>query len=155
MPPRAKSTEGSTEPPRRSTRIASQPQIAVEPAAPKAARKASSSKKRVAEEPVEDSGAEASKKVGSLFSTLPTRDVADARSNLCQAKADDAADVEMAVAEESAALAVAAALGPIAIGDTLPSLVLKNEKGEDVQIADLAKDKGVVLFLVPKADTGE
>jgi hypothetical protein len=33
-------------------------------------------------------------------------------------------------------------------------LTLKNEKGEDIQVADLANEKGVVLFLVPKADTG-
>lgn len=35
----------------------------------------------------------------------------------------------------------------------LPAVVLKNEKGEDVNVQDLAKEKGVVLFLVPKADT--
>ena len=29
----------------------------------------------------------------------------------------------------------------------------KNEKGEDIQAADLANDKGVVFFLVPKAET--
>jgi len=45
-------------------------------------------------------------------------------------------------------------LPPIDIGDSLPSLVLKNEKGEDVQVSDLATENGVVLFLVPKADTG-
>src|ERR1700722_18651382 len=39
------------------------------------------------------------------------------------------------------------------IGDSLPSLMLKNEKDEDVDIASLASEKGVVLFLVPKADT--
>lgn len=41
----------------------------------------------------------------------------------------------------------------IDIGDSLPTLTLKNEKNEDIQIADLASEKGVVLFLVPKADT--
>lgn len=35
----------------------------------------------------------------------------------------------------------------------MPSLVLKNEKADDIQIADLAAEKGVILFLVPKADT--
>jgi len=126
------STEGaSAEPPRRSTRIASQPQTPVEPA-PKPARKASSSKKRVAEEPAEEKEAEAAKK----------------------AKAADVPDVTMAeVTEESAEPAVAATLSPINIGDSLPSLILKNEKGEDVQVADLTKEKGVILFLVPKADT--
>lgn len=44
-------------------------------------------------------------------------------------------------------------LKPIDIGDALPSLTLKNEKDEDVEISTLAAEKGVVLFLVPKADT--
>ena len=35
----------------------------------------------------------------------------------------------------------------------MPDLTLKNEKGEDVQVAELAAEKGVVFFLVPKADT--
>ncbi|KAF9459257.1 peroxiredoxin Q [Collybia nuda] len=44
-------------------------------------------------------------------------------------------------------------LASIDIGDVLPMLTLKNEKNEDIQVADLASEKGVVLFLVPKADT--
>lgn len=40
-------------------------------------------------------------------------------------------------------------------GETLPSLVLKNEKGEDIDTASLIAEQGVVLFLVPKADTRE
>ncbi|KAF5354054.1 hypothetical protein D9756_006970 [Leucocoprinus leucothites] len=47
----------------------------------------------------------------------------------------------------------AEALAPIDIGDTLPSLVLKNEEGNDLQVADIAKERGAVVFLVPKADT--
>jgi hypothetical protein len=39
------------------------------------------------------------------------------------------------------------------IGENLPSITLKNEKEEDVDVGDLAKEKGIVLFLVPKADT--
>jgi thioredoxin-dependent peroxiredoxin len=41
----------------------------------------------------------------------------------------------------------------IDVGDTLPTLILKNEKNEDIQIADIASERGVVLFLVPKVDT--
>jgi peroxiredoxin Q/BCP len=41
------------------------------------------------------------------------------------------------------------------VEETLPSLVLKNEKGEDVDTASLTAEQGVVLFLVPKADTRE
>jgi len=44
-------------------------------------------------------------------------------------------------------------LKTIEIGDSLPSLTLKNEKNEDINVADLTAEKGVVLFLVPKADT--
>jgi peroxiredoxin len=46
-----------------------------------------------------------------------------------------------------------AKLSPMAVGDTLPSFVLKNEKDEDVDVKSLTEDKGLVLFLVPKADT--
>lgn len=42
---------------------------------------------------------------------------------------------------------------PIDVGDSLPSLTLKNEKGEDVDVSTLTAEKGVILFLVPKADT--
>jgi len=45
------------------------------------------------------------------------------------------------------------ALSLIDIGGNLPDLILKNEKGEDIQVANLASEKGVILFLVPKADT--
>jgi peroxiredoxin Q/BCP len=34
-------------------------------------------------------------------------------------------------------------------------LTLKNEKDEDVDVSTLAAEKGVVFFLVPKADTRE
>lgn len=47
----------------------------------------------------------------------------------------------------------APAVETIEIGGSLPNLTLKNEKGEDVPVAELAADKGVVFFLVPKADT--
>jgi peroxiredoxin Q/BCP len=45
------------------------------------------------------------------------------------------------------------ALAPINIGDTLPSYILKNEQGEDIDVAKLAEEKGVVIFSIPKADT--
>jgi len=38
------------------------------------------------------------------------------------------------------------------IGDTLPEITLKNEKEEDVNVKELA-EKGLVMFVVPKADT--
>lgn len=50
---------------------------------------------------------------------------------------------------------MAPSLDPIDIGDSLPSFTLKNEKEEDVDVASLAEEKGVILFLVPRADTRE
>jgi peroxiredoxin Q/BCP len=55
--------------------------------------------------------------------------------------------------EEQTGAEAAEKLAPIDIGDSLPNLTLKDEKNEDIQIADLASEGGVVLFLVPKADT--
>ena len=46
-------------------------------------------------------------------------------------------------------------LAAIDIGGTLPSYTLKNEKDEDVDVSTLTAEKGLVLFLVPKADTRE
>lgn len=56
-------------------------------------------------------------------------------------------------ASSSAAPPAAAAKTTVDIGDTLPSLAVKNEKSEDVETSTLVVEKGVVLFLVPKADT--
>ncbi|KAI6097878.1 thioredoxin-like protein [Pisolithus sp. B1] len=71
---------------------------------------------------------------------------------------DDDGDVPMtdsAPAASSSAVPPppAAAKTTVDIGDTLPSLAVKNEKGEDVETSTLVVEKGVVLFLVPKADT--
>jgi len=59
-------------------------------------------------------------------------------------------------AEEAQVVAEAEELSApndIDLGEILPSLVIQNEKGEDVDTTSLTVDKGVVLFLVPKADT--
>jgi len=55
--------------------------------------------------------------------------------------------------EEEPEAGDSSALSLIDIGGSLPDLTLKNEKGEDIQVANLASEKGVILFLVPKADT--
>jgi len=44
-------------------------------------------------------------------------------------------------------------IAPIDVGDSIPSVTLKNEKNEDIDVSTLTAEKGVVLFLVPKADT--
>ncbi|KAI0300510.1 thioredoxin-like protein [Multifurca ochricompacta] len=44
-------------------------------------------------------------------------------------------------------------LAPIDIGESLPSYILKNEQGQDVDVAKLSEEKGAILFTIPKADT--
>ncbi len=68
-----------------------------------------------------------------------------------QVKAESVPEGEAEGSDEDAESAPQ--LTPIDIGDALPDLILKNEKGEDVQVADIAKEKGAIVFLVPKADT--
>ncbi|KAF8885398.1 thioredoxin-like protein [Gymnopilus junonius] len=114
----------STAEPRRSGRIAAQPA----PAAPEPKLKAAKAAKKRSSEAVNE----------------PKEGEGSASKKAPRAKAE---------AGEAEADASAPALPQIEIGDMLPELVLKNEKGEDVQVSELAAEKGVILFLVPKADT--
>lgn len=41
----------------------------------------------------------------------------------------------------------------LTIGAYMPSVTLKNDKGEDVETVTLYKETGVVIFAAPKADT--
>ncbi|KAK7689342.1 hypothetical protein QCA50_007133 [Cerrena zonata] len=120
-------TEGEETQARRSTRLAAQPKKD-EPAAPKPAAKRAPAKKRAvdADEKEGEEKAPAAKK---------------SRAGAKKAEAEE---------EESSPTPE---LSPIDLGDSLPSVTLKNEKGEDVDVATLTADKGLVLFLVPKADT--
>ncbi|KAF5372328.1 hypothetical protein D9615_009268 [Tricholomella constricta] len=129
MPPRKASATASTEPPRRSSRIVSQPKEE-----PKVATKAAAgSKKRPATAAAASDDAAAPE---------------DGSSAMKKAKSGKAkSDEDDPLAAEEAKLA------KIEIGDVLPGVTLKNEKGEDIDVAGLALEKGVVFFLVPKADT--
>ncbi|EUC62826.1 antioxidant, AhpC/TSA family protein [Rhizoctonia solani AG-3 Rhs1AP] len=44
-------------------------------------------------------------------------------------------------------------LKALGIGDVLPSFTLLNQSGENVELGSLAKEKGVVIFVIPKANT--
>ncbi|OJT07029.1 Peroxiredoxin DOT5 [Trametes pubescens] len=133
MAPRAKASSETVEPTRRSTRISAQPKVeAVKEAVKKAVTKASG-KKRAAD-------------------AEGTNDGDDAAPNVKKSKAENAASEEAGDASNDSAEA-APVLSHIDIGDSLPSYTLKNEKDEDVNVAALAAEKGVIFFLVPKADT--
>ncbi|PIL27548.1 hypothetical protein GSI_10699 [Ganoderma sinense ZZ0214-1] len=130
MAPRAKASMEAAEPTRRSSRISAQPKVEpVEKPAKKAA--APKAKKRAAEA----EGGESGEGAPAVKKSKPVKE-------------------EGATGDEEGAEAVPA-LQPIAIGDALPSFTLKNEKDEDVDVATLTAEKGIVVFLVPKADTRE
>ncbi|KAI0777714.1 AhpC-TSA-domain-containing protein [Trametes elegans] len=127
MAPRAKAPAESAEPTRRSTRLSAQPKAAVE-AAKETVKKAAAPrapKKRAAADAEGEEGGEA-----------PTK----------KSKAEN-------LESENAPEDNGGGLSPIDIGDVLPSYTLKNEKDEDVNVASLVAEKGVIFFLVPKADT--
>jgi len=147
MPPRkpsaATTDDNTTDPPRRSNRIASQP---VAEAKPKPAAKVT--KKRTADEAKE--GEEASSGTKKVSQTVFLGGYKTLQKFLYlpfQTKPDPES------VEEAAGSSSSQALPSIDIGGSLPNLTLKNEKGEDIQVEDLASEKGVIIFLVPKADT--
>lgn len=137
----------SAEAPRRSTRISSQPgyqeveATVAKPIKKAPAKKAAPAKKRTLDEDAGEESPESAeepvpakaKKVGLFIdrAVIPGWFI-------LQAKVDK---------EEVPTLA------PIDIGDSLPSFILKNEKDEDVDVSTLTAEKGLVLFLVPKANT--
>ena len=144
MPPKSSSAQVERAP-RRSTRTASKPQPAY----------ASSVRKRRA-----DAGADkgsSKKKVDFFFSLSPyqSRDISVIKTMSSQAKSDVEGNAAQSPdgAGEAPEVEVEAKIDSIDIGDSLPSVSLKNEKGEEVDVAQLAAEKGVVMFLVPKADT--
>ncbi|KAI0717344.1 thioredoxin-like protein [Cerioporus squamosus] len=132
MAPRAKASTETAEPARRSSRISAQPAKVVE-AVKETVKKVTAprTKKRSADADGGEGGegAPAVKKTKAAKATMGDG-----------AAAEDEAEA-------------APALEPINIGDTLPSYTLKNEKDEDVDVATLTAEKGVIFFLVPKADT--
>jgi len=129
--PRKGSGAGATSPTRRSTRISSQ-----SAAADSSTTAAATTKKRPAAETTSSDA-------------VATEEGASAKK--VKSSDDGAAEGEAATNPENEE--PLPELQSIDIGDVLPSLALKNEKGEDIEISGLATEKGVVFFLVPKADT--
>ncbi|OBZ78222.1 hypothetical protein A0H81_01901 [Grifola frondosa] len=126
MAPRAaKAAVESSEPTRRSSRISSQPK-SEPPKETKSVPKKAAKKRSVDDGPVGEGEVPAAKK---------------SKGEAKAAESSGASSEEKDAPE------------PLDIGDSLPSLTLKNEKNEDIDAATLASEKGVILFLVPKADT--
>lgn len=145
MPPRkapASDSADASAPTRRSARISTQSKPEPAAATKRRTTTKNNTKKRSAE--AEPGEGEANAEESSTNKKAKASSETQApQSDETQDKA--AEDGEQEEEEES--------LQPIDIGGTLPTLTLKNEKDEDVQVADLAAQRGVVMFLVPKADT--
>ena len=57
------------------------------------------------------------------------------------------------VSSEDAKTSSKAKIKNVKVGDSIPSITLKDHAGEDVDLADIAKDSGIVLFSYPAAST--
>ncbi|KZO90784.1 AhpC-TSA-domain-containing protein [Calocera viscosa TUFC12733] len=173
MAPRAKK-ESAAEPTRRSTRLADKPAVpaAAAPAKPAAAKKEKEpvkekeSKKRAAEEKAEEPAAKKAKpaaekpkpasKVKPASKAKPASKKAAAAKEepIVEAVEEEKAAAEAEVVAEAPKEAPKEPAGELELGDLLPELTLKNQAEEDVAVKSLAgADKGLILFLVPKANT--
>ncbi|KAG8993541.1 methylglyoxal reductase (NADPH-dependent) gre2 [Tulasnella sp. 427] len=127
----------------------------------KPASKAAGSKpaSKAAAKPASSKGKPASTKAKPASKAAAAPKSTEGAAKKADAIPEEKEDVEMAdkEKEEKAAEAPAGAKPDTAkelqVGDVLPNLTLKNEKDQEVHIAELAKEKGVVFFLIPKADT--
>jgi len=112
---------------------------------------------RISTQVKDDTPGQAGGGTSSRTRATTTKNNAKKRSAATEAGEDDGANAESHKKAKSTAAESEEEkpqpLAPIDIGDVLPALTLKNENDEDVQIADLAAESGVVMFLVPKADT--
>lgn len=92
-----------------------------------------------------------------VYALITLRDAHTLGFRFAQAKAaPKAAAKSKAKAEEEEEeneLSDAPPLG-LELGDLLPEMTVKNEKDEDVNVRELAA-KGLVMFVVPKANTRE
>jgi len=138
MPPRKSSRDASSpEGTRRSSRIASNPASAPaskakKPSSTKEKSDGASTKKRAAKE---EGGQTLAKKKA-------------------KTDAEDEDQIEDDGSGEGEGAVSGADIKELQVGDNLPDITLKNEKGEDVIVSSLTSaEQGVVFFLVPRADT--
>ncbi|KAK4688216.1 thioredoxin-dependent peroxiredoxin, partial [Tremellales sp. Uapishka_1] len=179
MPP--KST-GLSVPPssstRKSARVASQPPKSSDgkdskdtdkKAAPLSKKPAPASKKRTADAPdAEDAKPPPASKKAKTAPVEPKTASASKSATVSKPKSATASKSDAVKTKENktveskeekeveapkSAKADSGGRGIMKLGDKLPKLTLKDEDGNDVEVGDLAGEKGVVIFLYPKANT--
>ncbi|KAL0572225.1 thioredoxin peroxidase dot5 [Marasmius crinis-equi] len=140
------------------------PDAEVKPSEPVAdAQATAEASEEPAQESSETAAAAPSARRSSRISAQPAKETAKpkkpaAPKNQRKRTVDEAQEEEGEGAEKNGTASkktktVVPDIPSIDIGDPLPTLTLKNEKDEDVDVSKLAAEKGVVVFLVPKADT--
>lgn len=107
----------------------------------------------IMEESEEPAAAEAEEKPAETEAPAPVDPVVAAEEPAKDPETAPEASKEAEAAAEAPAEAASSSSKELQIGDVLPSITLPNHNGTDVEIGSLAKEKGVVLFLVPKANT--
>ncbi|WWC86157.1 uncharacterized protein L201_001030 [Kwoniella dendrophila CBS 6074] len=160
-----KSTADAPPSSRRSARIAEQPKSTanLDDGSKKEAesnkestKKEVNSKKRVAEETNGDDTE--NKKTKAATSSKASAPKSGVKSTTSKKDTDEEAKSSAAKKEKEEEAPADAepdtgSKGQLKKGDTLPKITLKDNAGADVDVSGLAGEKGVVIFLYPKADT--
>ncbi|WWD09320.1 hypothetical protein V865_007443 [Kwoniella europaea PYCC6329] len=135
---------------RRSARIAEQPKSTSGPAngVKVNSKKEVNSKKRSAEN---DASSDNKKAKATTTSKASEPKSKEATSKKADTKSKE--KEEKKAEAPASAKADTGSKGALKLGDKLPKITLKDNEGDDVDVSQLAGEKGVVVFLYPKADT--
>ncbi|KAF8603059.1 AhpC-TSA-domain-containing protein [Ceratobasidium sp. AG-I] len=101
----------------------------------------------------EAAATEAEAKPAETEAPAPADPVAAAEEPAKHPEVAPEASKEAEAAAEAPAEAESSSSKELQVGDVLPSITLSNNSGTEVEIGSLAKEQGVILFLVPKANT--
>ncbi|WRT64066.1 uncharacterized protein IL334_000994 [Kwoniella shivajii] len=145
---------------RRSARIADQPKSTITNGdkAEVASKKETSTKKRSAENGNGDSETKKTKTTSSSGKDKASEPKSKAKATTSASKKEPTKSSEATKKEKEAeapgdAEPETGPRGTLKSGDKLPKITLKDNQGNDVDVSKLAGEKGVVIFLYPKADT--
>ncbi|KAF8320006.1 AhpC-TSA-domain-containing protein [Clavulina sp. PMI_390] len=139
-----KKSDAPQEGSRRSTRVAD---------AQKKPRAAATKAKDAVKKAVAPAAAPAKKKPAAKPAAPKKAAAAPKKAAVSKKRTKDEVDEEDSEVEDAEAEEEKPKAKKFSIGDTISAdIVLKNEKGEDVNVKELS-EKGLVMFLVPKANT--
>ncbi|WWC66419.1 uncharacterized protein I206_100321 [Kwoniella pini CBS 10737] len=139
---------------RRSARIADQPKSSSGSAPANGDGKVTSKKETVSKKEPNSKKRTAEETNGATETKKTKAEEPKSKSTKTASKKEDSkAEAEKKEEAPASAKADTGSKGALKVGDKLPKITLKDNEGTDIDVSSLAGDKGVVIFLYPKADT--